>query len=91
MIGGAQIRAARALLDWSASKLATNSGVVRMTIQRFEKHEGVPPCWPAKLAAVQSALERAGVTFTGSPDLNPGVSLKRPLLPPRMVNKAKSR
>ncbi len=77
MIGGAQIRAARALLDWSATKLAMESGLARMTIQRFEKHQGVPPCWPVKLAAVQSALELAGVTFTGTPDANPGVSLKK--------------
>ncbi len=45
MIGGAQIRAARALLDWSAGELAERSGVARMTVQRFERCEGVPPGW----------------------------------------------
>jgi transcriptional regulator with XRE-family HTH domain len=79
MIGGAQIRAARALLDWTASDLAKKSGVARMTVQRFERHQGVPPSWPEKLSAVQAALELGGVRFTGRPDLDPGVSLKQGL------------
>jgi transcriptional regulator with XRE-family HTH domain len=79
MIGGAQIRAARALLDWTASDLAKKSGVSRMTVQRFERHQGVPPAWPDKLSAVQAALELGGVKFTGHPSLNQGVSLKHEL------------
>ena len=76
-IGGAQIRAARGLLDWNATTLAERSGVARMTVQRFEKHDGIPPSWSDKLLAVQIALEDGGVRFTGEPHLNPGVSLKR--------------
>ena len=42
MIIGAQIRAARALLNWSASEVADIFGSTRNTIQRLEQAEGVP-------------------------------------------------
>jgi transcriptional regulator with XRE-family HTH domain len=77
MIGGAQIRAARALLGWSAADLAGRGGVTRFTIQRLEQHDGVPPSRSQTLDEIQRAFEAAGVEFIGSPDDAPGVRLVR--------------
>lgn len=74
-IRGAQIRAARALLDWSATRLAQESGLARMTIQRYERHQGVPPFAKERLATLRRTLESAGITFLGDPEKNPGVRL----------------
>ena len=43
MIVGAQMRAARAALNWSIEDLAEKSGVSARTIMRFEAVDGVPP------------------------------------------------
>ncbi|MDE2163780.1 MAG: helix-turn-helix transcriptional regulator [Alphaproteobacteria bacterium] len=75
MIGGAQMRAARALLNWSAAELAKRSGVTRFTIQRLERYDAVPPSRSQTLEEIQRALEAAGVEFIGSPDEGPGVRL----------------
>jgi transcriptional regulator with XRE-family HTH domain len=77
MIGGAQIRAARALLNWSAGALAEAVGVTRQTIQRLEQHDAVPPSRSQTLDEIQRAFEAAGVEFIGSPDDTPGVRLVR--------------
>ena len=78
MITGGQIRAARALLRWSAQDLADSAGVGIQTIKRFEAVDGVPPSRSATLLDVQSALVAAGVEFIGSPEDAPGVRLRRP-------------
>jgi transcriptional regulator with XRE-family HTH domain len=75
MVSGAQIRAARALLDWTATRLAEESGVSRMTVQRFEKSDGIPRGRLECRQAIQVALEKAGITFSGSPVKMPGVRL----------------
>lgn len=77
MIVGAQIRAARALLNWSADDLATKIGITRQTIQRLEQHDGVPPSRSQTLEETQRTLEAAGVEFIGTPDDKPGVRLLR--------------
>ncbi len=86
MIGGAQIRAARALLDWSAGELAERSGVARMTVQRFERCEGLPPGWKSTMLAVKQTLEKAGIEFIGTPEKRPGVRLS--VKNPNSVNQA---
>jgi len=75
MIVSAQIRAARALLRWSAKALALNSGVGTATLKRYEVSEGVPNANIKTLTAIKVALEKAGVEFIGTPDLDPGVRL----------------
>jgi transcriptional regulator with XRE-family HTH domain len=75
MIGGAQIRAARALLGWSAEVLADSVGITRQTIQRLEQHDAVPPSRSQTLDEIQHVLEAAGVEFIGTPDDRPGVRL----------------
>ncbi len=76
MITGAQIRAARGALRWSAAQLAERANVAKKTVTRFEEVDGVPPSRSSKLMDVQAALERAGIEFIGSPDDNPGIRLR---------------
>jgi DNA-binding Xre family transcriptional regulator len=71
-----QIRAARALLRWSANDLSDKSGVGISTIKRLEVMEGVPAINISTMVAIQNALEEAGVEFIGSPEDKPGVCLK---------------
>ena len=76
MIIGAQIRAARALLNWSASDFADKCSLTRNTIQRLEQSEGVPSAKIQTLLDLKRAFEEAGVEFIGTPDNGPGVRLK---------------
>ena len=75
MISSAQIRAARALLRWSAADLSEASGVGTATLQRMEVMEGVPSGQVRTLMAIKDTLEAAGVEFIGTPEEDPGVRL----------------
>ena len=75
MITSDQIRAARALIHWSAADLASASGIGSATIKRMEVMEGVPSGNVKTLLALKAALESAGVEFVGTPDDRPGVRL----------------
>jgi transcriptional regulator with XRE-family HTH domain len=75
MVSGAQIRAARALLNWSAEALAEKVGITRHTVQRLEQHDGIPPSRSQTLDDIRRAFEGAGVEFIGTPDDRPGVRL----------------
>ena len=75
MITSNQIRAARALIRWSAGDLASASGIGSATIKRMEVMEGVPSGNVKTLLALKAALESAGVEFVGTPDDRPGVRL----------------
>ncbi len=76
MITSGQIKAARALLGITSTKLAEMSGVAFTTIVRIESANGIPSGQVKTLNAVQSALEVAGVEFIGTPTDNPGVRLR---------------
>lgn len=76
MITGDQIRAARALLKWSASDLADHSGIGIATVRRLEVMDGVPSGQVRVLNALRNSLEEGGVEFVGTPDNQPGVRLK---------------
>jgi len=76
MISSAQIRAARALLRWSALDLAEKSKVGVATIRRIELADGVPSSNVRTLNALLKALELAGVEFVGTPEDAPGVRLR---------------
>jgi transcriptional regulator with XRE-family HTH domain len=75
MICSGQIKAARAMLGWSAQGLADASGVGPATIRRYEMQVGIPSGNTRVLALLKATLEEAGVTFTGNPLVNPGVTL----------------
>ena len=75
MICSGQIKAARAMLGWSAQRLADASGVGPATIRRYEMQVGIPSGNTRVLALLKATLEEAGVTFTGDPLVNPGVTL----------------
>jgi len=62
-ITSAQIRAARALLNWSARELADRSGVSQSSIHRAERAEARPSMHETGLAALKATLERYGVEF----------------------------
>lgn len=76
MITGPQIRAARALLNWSASDLAEKVSATRQTIFRLEQAEGVPSTKLQTIISIISAFEEAGVEFIGTPEDSPGVRFK---------------
>ena len=75
MITSDQIRAARAMIRWSAADLASAAGIGSATIKRMEVMEGVPSGNVKTLLALKAALEAAGVEFVGTPDDRPGVRL----------------
>jgi hypothetical protein len=76
LITSAQIRAARALIRWSAADLSENSVVGTATIKRLEVMDGVPSGHVRTLLAIKEALEAAGVEFVGAPTDHPGVRLR---------------
>jgi ribosome-binding protein aMBF1 (putative translation factor) len=73
----AQIRAARALLRWSAEDLARESTLGVTTIRRAELTEGETSMTTANDLAVRRALEAAGVEFIDENGGGPGVRLKK--------------
>ncbi len=77
MLTSDQIRAARALLRWSAQKLADESGVSWKTIQRMEASKGVPSATARNIEKIQKTLEAAGVIFIDEDDEGPGVRLRK--------------
>jgi hypothetical protein len=76
-ISSAQMRAARALLRWSALDLATASKVGVATIRRVEVVDGEIPVTLANEAALRLALESAGVEFIDENGGGPGVRLRK--------------
>jgi hypothetical protein len=80
MITGAQIRAGRGLIRWTAHELAERTKLGVATIRRSEAADGEPLVTMANAAAIiRRALAKAGVEFTncGQPSallhvVNPG-------------------
>ncbi len=77
-ISSAQMRAARAMLRWSALDLAAESKVGVATIRRVEVLEGEIPVTPANEAAIRQALERAGIEFIEENGIGEGVRFRKP-------------
>ena len=75
MIIPAQIRAARALLDWRQVDLVHASGVSDLTIKNFERGATHPHA--STLDAMRHALESAGVIFVDETSEGPGVRLRK--------------
>jgi hypothetical protein len=75
MVSSSQIKAARAMLGWSAIELANRSGVGSASIKRYEVQPGVPIANTKNLMVIRNTFEKAGIEFTGDPLVNPGVTL----------------
>jgi len=73
---GEQIRAARALLRWSAAELARRARVSHNTVSRCEAVDGVPRVQTATLERIRHAFEAAGIEFTQNAGRS-GVHLRR--------------
>jgi transcriptional regulator with XRE-family HTH domain len=75
LVTGAQLRAARGLLNISASELAERTGLALNTIRRAEGADGPAPITAANAQLLVSTLEGAGVVFIPADSLGPGVRL----------------
>jgi hypothetical protein len=73
----AQIRAARALVKWSAEDLSEHSSVSLRTIRRAELAEGETSMTVANDLALRRVLEAAGVEFIDENGGGPGVRLRK--------------
>jgi transcriptional regulator with XRE-family HTH domain len=72
----AQIRAARALLNWSQSVLAERTELSVETIKRLERMKGTLDATKVStLSAITGAFAQAGVEFTNGDA--PGVKLRK--------------
>ena len=76
-LSSSQIRAARALLRWSAEDLARESALGLNTIKRAELAEDKTSLTVANDLAVRRALEAAGVEFIDDDGGGPGVRLRK--------------
>ncbi len=74
----AQIRAARALIRWSAEDLANHCAVSVTTIRRAELMASATALTRANDHAIRQALEKAGVEFIDENGGGPGVRLRKP-------------
>lgn len=62
MVSVQQVKAARALLDWSQGQLAAAAGISLSTVRNFEAGRSKPI--PITLNAIRKVLEDAGVEFS---------------------------
>jgi hypothetical protein len=72
----AQIRAARALIRWSAQQLATKTEVGVTTIRRAELTPSETKLTRVNDQAIRRVLEAAGVEFIDADGAGPGVRLR---------------
>lgn len=77
MITSGQIKAARALVNWTARELAAKAEIGFSTLIRLESADGVPSGNIKTIDSVKKALEDAGIEFIGSPDSQAGVRWKK--------------
>lgn len=70
-----QIRAARALIDWTREDLSRASGVTVRTLARIETSQTIPRDTTLKL--LSAALEAAGVEFIPENGAGAGVRMAK--------------
>lgn len=73
LITGSQLRAARALVRWSAEDLAASSRVTPDAIVQAEAEDGPVSVTAADARALRLALEKAGVQFLSEDSAGVGV------------------
>jgi transcriptional regulator with XRE-family HTH domain len=74
-----QIKAARALLDWSQDELAKAASVSIPTIKRLEASDGPLGGRNETGDRIRMALQLAGVEFIEENGGGPGVRLRKPI------------
>lgn len=74
-----QVKAARALLDWSQQDLAAASGVSVPTVKRLEAAGGPLGGRAETIRRLQAALVREGIDFIEENGGGPGVRLRKRL------------
>ncbi len=73
----AQLRAARALVNWTAKDVAERAQIGVATVRRAELAQGALGITAANEAAIRRALEGAGVIFVAENGEGPGVRLRK--------------
>jgi hypothetical protein len=71
------IRAARALLRWEQTDLASASFVSLPTIKRLEAKPGIMAAHMSTTVALRKALEAAGIEFIDENGGGPGLRLRK--------------
>lgn len=74
-----QIKAARALLDWSQEQLASAADVSIPTIKRLEANDGALGGRGQTGEKIVNSLSAAGVEFIYENGGGPGVRIKKPI------------
>lgn len=74
LITGRQLKAARALVGWEQTDLATKARVAISTVRRMESFDGAIGARTDTLDRIQMALEREGIEFLNSG--SPGVRVR---------------
>ena len=77
MIDAGQMRAARALINWSQAELSAKSGVSLPTIKRMET-TGTGKSAGDTIQKVERALEAGGIMFIAENGGGAGVRLAKP-------------
>lgn len=77
MVSVRQIKAGRALLGWSQSDLASESGVSEPTIARLEAADGQLGGREATANRIRAALEKGGIQFIDENGGGAGVRLRK--------------
>jgi transcriptional regulator with XRE-family HTH domain len=76
LFSSSQIRAARALVGWSQTEVATAAGLSIPTVKRAEADGGMRVSEDA-LVAIANALKKAGVEFIAENGGGAGVRLRK--------------
>ena len=71
-----QIKAARALLDWSQERLAEEAGLSVPTIKRLEAADGFLGGRTETTEKIRAAFETSGIEFIHENGGGPGVRLR---------------
>ena len=74
-----QLKAARALLNWSQEQLAAASGVSVPTIKRLEAQDGSLGGREKTVERILSSIHAAGIEFIDENGGGPGVRLRKRL------------
>lgn len=79
MITSEQVRAARAMLKWSARDLADKAGVSYPTVQRLDSGSGPLGGLSSTAEKLRAALEAAGIEFIAENGGGAGVRFRERL------------